>query len=89
MTAHMGGSELREAYLTGWECDVSGLPLAAAWLQRVMQGQTTAAAWRDSGCVLIDLLDCMLAAVRLSIDVLHGSDEYFPAYEEGLLHARA
>ena len=88
----MGDPEnaLREAYLTGWDADVSGLPLAVAWLERAKQGQTTAAAWRDSGCALVDLVDCMLAAVRVSIDVLHGSDEEpHTAYEEGLLHARA
>ena len=88
----MGDPEnaVREAYLTGWDADVSGLPLAVAWLERVKQGQTTAAAWRDSGCALVNLVDCMLAAVRVSIDVLHGSDEeLYTAYEEGLLHARA
>ena len=88
----MGDPEnaVREACLTGWDADVSGLPLAVAWLERVKQGQMTAAAWRDSGCALVDLVDCMLAAVRVSIDVLHGSDEeLYTAYEEGLLHARA
>ena len=63
---------VREAYLTGWDANVSGLPLAVAWLERVKQGQTTAAAWRDSGCALVDLVDCMcteqyLAAVMIPI----------------------
>ena len=34
----------------------------------------TAAAWRESSCALVDLVDCMLAAVRLNIHVLHGSE---------------
>ena len=45
----------------------------------------------SAGCALVDIVDCMLAAVRVSIGVLHGSesDEETLLHEEGLLHARA
>ena len=38
--------------------------LAAAWLDLLLRQRTTAATWRASGCALVDIVDCMLAAVE-------------------------
>ena len=62
---------------------------AAEQGQRVPAGEPQLGA--SAGCALADIVDCMLAAVRVSIGVLHGSesDEETLLHEEGLLHARA
>jgi hypothetical protein len=33
-----------------------------------------AAAWREPGCALVDIVDCMLAAVEASMSILWASD---------------
>ena len=38
--------------------------LAAAWLDLLLHQRTTAAAWRESGCALVDIVDCMFTAVE-------------------------
>ena len=44
--------------------DGASSQLAAAWLELLLRKRTTAAAWRESGCALVDIVDCMLATVE-------------------------
>ena len=36
--------------------------------------RTTATAWRESGCALVDIVDFMLAAVEASMGILRASE---------------
>ena len=54
--------------------DGESLQLAAAWLELLLRQRTTAAAWRESGCALVDIVDCMLAAVEASMSILRASE---------------
>ena len=62
---------VRDAYLEAMEGEITCVnidgassQLAAAWLELLLRQRTTAAAWRESGCALVDIVDCMLAAVE-------------------------
>ena len=62
---------VRDAYLEAMEGEITRVnidgassQLAAAGLDLLLRQQTTAAAWRESGCALVDIVDCMLAAVE-------------------------
>ena len=78
---HMGHDDIRDAYLealdgqiTDANMDGASSPLAAAWLDLLLRQRTTAAAWRESGCALVDIVDCMLAAVEASMGILQASE---------------
>ena len=77
----MGHDDIRDAYLealdgqiTDANMDGASSPLAAAWLDLLLRQRTTAAAWRESGCALVDIVDCMLAAVEASMSILWASE---------------
>ena len=56
--------EALEGEITCVNIDGASSQLAAAWLELLLRQRTTAAAWRESGCALVDIVDCMLAAVE-------------------------
>ena len=67
----MGQDDIRDAYLEALEGEITNVSidhassqLVAAWLRLLLCRRTTAAAWRESGCALVDIVDCMLAAVE-------------------------
>ena len=47
---------------------------AAAWLDLLLRQRTTATAWREAGCALVDIVDCMLAAVEAGMSILRSSE---------------
>ena len=68
---YMGQDDIRAAYpkalegeITCVNIDGASSQLAAAWLDLLLRQRTTAAAWRESGCALVDIVDCMLATVE-------------------------
>ena len=72
---------VRDAYLEALEGEITCVnidgassQLAAAWLELLLRQRTTAAAWRESGCALVDIVDCMLAAVEASMSILWASE---------------
>ena len=70
---YMGQYDIRAAYLealVGETTDVSASSRAAAWLGLLLRQRTTATAWREAGCALVDIVDCMLPAVEASMSVL-------------------
>ena len=80
---HMRDPEnvVRDAYLEAMEGEITCVnidgassQLAAAWLDLLLRQRTTAAAWRESGCALVDIVDCMLAAVEASMSILWASE---------------
>ena len=80
---HMRDPEnvVRDAYLEAMEGEITCVnidgassQLAAAGLDLLLRQQTTAAAWRESGCALVDIVDCMLAAVEASMSILRASE---------------
>ena len=74
---YMGQDDIRAAYLealVGEITDVSASSRAAAWLGLLLRQRTTATAWREAGCALVDIVDCMLAAVEASMSILGASD---------------
>ena len=76
----MGQDDIRDAYLealdeiTNVNIDDASSQLVAAWLRLLLCRRTTAAAWRESGCALVDIVDCMLAAVEASMSILRASE---------------
>jgi hypothetical protein len=80
---HMGDPEnvVRDAYLEALEGEITDVDmdgtrsqLAAAWLDMLLRQRTTVAAWRESGCALVDIVDCMLAAVEAGMSILQASE---------------
>jgi hypothetical protein len=74
---YMGQDDIRAAYLealVGEITDVSASSRAAAWLGLLLRQRTTATAWREAGCALVDIVDCMLAAVEASMSILRASE---------------
>ena len=78
---HMGQDDIRDAYLEALEGEITDAnmdgarsPLAAAWLDLLLRQRTTATAWREAGCALVDIVDCMLAAVEASMSILWASE---------------
>ena len=70
-----------DAYLEALECEIYDLnidgassQLAAAWLELLLRQRTTAAAWRESGCALVDIVDCMIAVVEAIMIILWASE---------------
>ena len=77
----MGQDDIRDAYLEALEGEITNVnidhassQLVAAWLRLLLCRRTTAAAWRESGCALVDIVDCMLAAVEASMNILWASE---------------
>ena len=54
--------------------DGASSQLAAAGLDLLLRQQTTAAAWRESGCALVDIVDCLPAAIGASMSILRASE---------------
>ena len=77
----MGQEDPRGAYLEALEGEITNVniddassQLVAAWLRLLLCRRTTAAAWRVSGCALVDIVDCMLAAVETSMSILRANE---------------
>ena len=72
---HMGQDDTRDAYIEALgEITNANIDDAAAWLHLLLCRRTTAAAWRESGCALVDIVDCMLTAVEVSMSILWASE---------------
>ena len=77
---YMGQDDIRAAYREALEGEITDVNIdgassqAAAWLDLLLRQRTTATAWREAGCALVDIEDCMLAAVEASMSILWASE---------------